>query len=138
MRRGRRGERMGVNAEINVVSLIDVMMLLMIIFMITAPIMQGGVDISLPSAEVKPLEPKSGVVVTLDRTGRLSVDDVRMTFEEFEASIKALSDRKGGGGVYLRADERVDYGLVVRAVAAMKARGITEVGLVAEPVESSR
>jgi biopolymer transport protein ExbD/biopolymer transport protein TolR len=136
MRRGRRGERLGVNAEINVVSLIDVMMLLMIIFMITAPMMQGGVDISLPSAEVKPLEPKNGLVVTLDKSGRIFVDDVPMSFEEFAGSIKALSDRKGTGGVFVRADQGVDYGAVIRLVAAMKARGITEVGLVAEPEEN--
>jgi len=97
MRRGRRGERMGVNGEINVVSLIDVMMLLMIIFMITAPMMQGGVDISLPTAQVQPLEPKSGLVVTLDKDGRIFVDKTSLTFAEFEGSIKALSDKKGGG-----------------------------------------
>lgn len=137
MRRGRRGERLGVNAEINVVSLIDVMMLLMIIFMITAPMMQGGVDIALPSAEVKPLEPKNGLVVTLDKRGQIFVDDTKLTFEEFSGSIKALSDRKGGGtGVFVRADQSVDYGLVIRVIAAMKARGITEVGLVAEPEEN--
>ncbi len=133
MRRGRRRERTGVNAEINVVSLIDVMMLLMIIFMLTAPIMQGGVDIALPSADVRPLEPKSGLVVTVDRRGAIFVDETPLTFEEFAGSVKALSDRKGGGGVYLRADEGVPYGTVVRIVAAMKAKGITDVGLVAEP-----
>ncbi len=136
MRRGRRGERLGVNAEINVVSLIDVMMLLMIIFMITAPMMQGGVDISLPSAEVKPLEPKNGLVVTIDRGGQIFVDDTKLTYEEFAGRIKALSDRKGAGGVFVRADEGVEYGAVIRLVAAMKARGITEVGLVAEPEEN--
>lgn len=127
---------MGVNGEINVVSLIDVMMLLMIIFMITAPMMQGGVDIALPSAEVKPLEPKNGLVVTVNRDGQIFVDDTELTFEEFAGSIKALSDRKGGGGVFLRADQGVEYGVVVRLVAAMKARGITEVGLVAEPEDA--
>ncbi|MFN5600454.1 biopolymer transporter ExbD [Gemmatimonas sp.] len=136
MRRGRRGDRMGVNGEINVVSLIDVMMLLMIIFMITAPMMQGGVDIALPSAEVKPLEPKNGLVVTVNRAGQIFVDDTKLTFDEFAGSIKALSDRKGGGGVFLRADQGVEYGVVVRLVAAMKARGITEVGLVAEPEDA--
>jgi biopolymer transport protein TolR len=127
---------MGVNGEINVVSLIDVMMLLMIIFMITAPMMQGGVDIALPSAEVKPLEPKNGLVVTVNRAGQIFVDDTKLTFDEFAGSIKALSDRKGGGGVFLRADQGVEYGVVVRLVAAMKARGITEVGLVAEPEDA--
>jgi biopolymer transport protein TolR len=133
MRRGRRRERAGVNAEINVVSLIDVMMLLMIIFMITAPIMQGGVDIALPAADVAPLEPKNGLVITVDRLGQIFVDETQLSFDEFAGSIKALSDKKGGGGVYLRADEAVPYGTVVRIVAAMKSKGIADVGLVAEP-----
>ena len=64
MRRRSRGERSPLNAEINVVSLIDVMMLLMVIFMITAPIMQGGVDVKLPKAEATPLESKSGLVIS--------------------------------------------------------------------------
>lgn len=124
---------MGVNAEINVVSLIDVMMLLMVIFMITAPMMQGGVDIALPTADVQPLDPKSGVVVTVNRQGEIFVDDTRLSFDEFAGSIKALAEKKGGGGVYLRADEGVNYGRVVQIVAALKASGITDVGLVAEP-----
>lgn len=124
---------MGVNAEINVVSLIDVMMLLMVIFMITAPMMQGGVDIALPTADVQPLDPKSGVVVTVNRQGEIFVDDTRLSFDEFAGSIKALAEKKGGGGVYLRADEAVNYGRVVEIVAALKASGISDVGLVAEP-----
>src|ERR1051326_8961643 len=101
---------MQLNAEINVVSLIDVMMLLMVIFMITAPIMQGGVDVALPKAEAKPLEPKSGLVVTVDRSGAIFVDQDRFTFNEFRASFKALAGKRGENGVYLRADQGVPYG----------------------------
>ncbi len=127
---------MAVNGEINVVSLIDVMMLLMVIFMITAPIMQGGVDIALPKANVAPLEAKSGLVVTVDRRGRIFVDETEFSLAEFQAGIKSLSDRKGGGGVYVRADDAAQYGDVVRVMAALRASGITDVGLVAEPQES--
>ena len=81
---------MGLNAEINVVSLIDVMMLLMVIFMITAPIMQGGIDINLPKAEARPLEPKSGLVVTVDRNGGIHVDEMALTYAEFRATFKTL------------------------------------------------
>jgi biopolymer transport protein TolR len=134
MRARRRGDRMGVNGEINVVSLIDVMMLLMVIFMITAPIMQGGVDINLPKADVRPLDAKNGLVVTIDRRGRIFVDRTPMSLREFEGSIKALNDKKGGGGVSVRGDGGVDYEKVLQVVAALKAAGITEVGLVGEPV----
>lgn len=127
---------MALNAEINVVSLIDVMMLLMVIFMITAPIMQGGVDVALPKAEAKPLEAKSGLVVTIDRAGNVFVDQDRLTFNEFRASFKALAEQKGKDGVYLRADQGVPYGLVVRVLAVMRASGATDVGLVAEPEDT--
>lgn len=129
----RRREAMPLNAEINVVSLIDVMMLLLVIFMITAPIMQGGVDVALPRAEARPLEPKSGLVVTVNRAGEIFVDDVKMTYPEFRASFRALSEKRANGGVYLRGDENVPYGTVVRVLAVMRAAGVGDIGLVAEP-----
>jgi biopolymer transport protein TolR len=129
----RRRERMALNGEINVVSLIDVMMLLMVIFMITAPIMQGGIDINLPKAEARPLEPKSGLVVSIDRNGGIHVDETKLTFAEFRATFKALASDRGGEGVYLRADAGVPYGEVVKVLAIMRSSGTPDVGLVAEP-----
>src|SRR5512138_2055217 len=131
----RRKERTPLNAEINVVSLIDVMMLLMVIFMITAPIMQGGVDVRLPTADAKPLESKSGMVVTVDRQGKIFVDESQMSFEAFRASFKALAGKRGSQGVYLRADEGVNYGAVVRVLSVMRQAGVGDIGLVAEPME---
>ena len=130
----RRKERTPLNAEINVVSLIDVMMLLMVIFMITAPIMQGGVDVRLPTADAKPLEPKSGMVVTVNRQGQIFVDESQMSFEAFRASFKALAGKRGSQGVYLRADEGVNYGAVVRVLSVMRQAGVGDIGLVAEPM----
>ena len=131
--RRRRTDRMAMNAEINVVSLIDVMMLLMVIFMITAPIMQGGVDVALPKAEARPLEPKRGLVVTVNRAGQIFVDETRLSEREFRASFRALASRRGKDGVYLRADQSVPYGTVVRVLAIMRGAGVPDVGLVAEP-----
>src|SRR5919205_1851876 len=132
--RRRRG-RIEINADINVVNLIDVMLLLLVVFMITAPMMQGGVDISLPKAEARPLESKSGLTVTINRAGAVYVDDVRLSFSQFSASFKALAQRRGSGGVYLRADDGVPYGSVVRVLAIMRAAGGGDIGLVAEPPE---
>jgi biopolymer transport protein TolR len=129
----RRRDRMPLNGEINVVSLIDVMMLLMVIFMITAPIMQGGVDVALPRAEARPLEPKQGLVVTINRRGQIFVDQTRLTYAEFRASFRALASSRGRDGVYLRADQGVPYGTVVRVLAVMRTAGVGDVGLVAEP-----
>jgi biopolymer transport protein TolR len=136
MSRRRRGERTPLNAEINVVSLIDVMMLLMVIFMITAPIMQGGVDIKLPNADVAPLDPKGGMVVTVDKQGQVFVDDSRMSFEAFSASFKALAGKRGAQGVYLRADQSAQYGQVVRVLSVMRKAGVSDIGMVAEPLEA--
>ncbi|MBL8995888.1 MAG: biopolymer transporter ExbD [Gemmatimonadales bacterium] len=136
-RRGR-GDRTPLNAEINVVSLIDVMMLLMIIFMITAPMMQGGVDVSLPKAEARPLNSKSGLVVSVTRNGTIFADDVRLSLAEFRGSFKALAAQAGREGVYLRADKDVPYGRVVEVLAIMRAAGVGNIGMVAEPEDVAR
>ena len=126
---------MALNAEINVVSLIDVMLLLLVVFMITAPLMQGGVDVVLPKAQARPLEQKSGLVVSVNRTGEIFVDDARLSYDEFRASFRALAQQRSSQGVYLRADQGVPYGMVVRVLAVMRAAGVGDVGLVAEPEE---
>jgi biopolymer transport protein ExbD/biopolymer transport protein TolR len=133
MSRRRRGERMVLNAEINVVSLIDVMMLLMVIFMITAPMMTGGVDVALPSAQATPLEANKAMTVTVTKAGEIFVDETRLTFQEFSGAFKALAAQHADGGAYLRADAGASYGDVVRVLAVMRASGVPNVGLVVEP-----
>lgn len=135
MRRRGRGERTPLNAEINVVSLIDVMMLLMIIFMITAPMMQGGVDVSLPKAEARPLNSKSALVISVTRDGSIYADEVKLSLSEFRGSFKSLAAQAGREGVYFRGDQGVPYGRVVEVLAIMRAAGVGNIGLVAEPEE---
>src|SRR4051812_33510323 len=127
---------MPLNSEINVVSLIDVMLLLLVIFMITAPMMQGGVDVALPKAESKPLEPKSGLVVTVDRAGAIYVDETKMTLSEFRSAFRALASKRSSEGVYLRGDAGVPYGVVTQVLAIMRAAGVGDVGLVTDPETS--
>jgi biopolymer transport protein TolR len=138
MARRRRGERTPLQAEINVVSLIDVMMLLMIIFMITAPMMQGGVDVELPRAEARPLNAKSALVISVTRDGRIFADEVELSLSEFRGTFKTLADQAGSNGVYLRADQGVPYGRVVEVLAIMRGAGVGNVGLVAEPEDVQR
>ncbi len=133
MARRRRSGPLTLNADINVVNLIDVMLVIMVIFMITAPMMQGGVDIALPKADVRPLEAKRGLVVTVTRDGAIQLDDATLSESEFAASFAALAQGRMEGGIYLRADETVPYGTVIRLVAIMKNAGVGDVGLVAEP-----
>ncbi len=134
----RRRDRLELNADINVVNLIDVMLILLVVFMITAPMMTGGVDISLPRAEARPLESKSGLTVTIPRDGTVIVDDTPMSFDEFRSAFKALAAQRGRQGLYLRADQGVAYGFVVRVLAVMRTAGVGDVGLVTEPEDIRR
>ena len=127
---------MPLNAEINVVSLIDVMLLLLVIFMITAPMMQGGVDVALPKAEAKPLDPKSGLVVTIDKSGAVYVDETRMTLSEFRSAFRSMAAKRTSDGVYLRGDAGVPYGIVTQVIAIMRAAGVGDVGLMTDPEQS--
>ena len=133
MRRRTRGGRTPLYAEVNVVSLIDVMMLLLVIFMITAPIMQGGVDVTLPKAQATPLESKGGLVISITKDGRIFANDLPLRLGEFRASFRSLALKSGKDGVYVRADESVNYGLVVQVLAIIHAAGVNNVGLVATP-----
>lgn len=125
-------------ADINVTSLVDVAFTLLIIFMITAPIMQGGVDVQLPRAEARPLQPKEGLVVSIDRRGQIFVDETGLALGDFRAAFPAMVAARRPTGVYLRADSRVSYGVVVQVLAIMRASGIGDVGLVAEAEEIGR
>jgi biopolymer transport protein ExbD/biopolymer transport protein TolR len=125
-------------ADINVTSLVDVAFVLLIIFMITAPIMQGGVDVQLPRAEARPLQPREGLIVSVDRTGRVFVDDNPLSYEDFRAAFPAMVRRRQPSGVYLRADARASYGEVVRVLAVMRTAGVGDVGLIAETEEVGR
>jgi biopolymer transport protein ExbD/biopolymer transport protein TolR len=133
MPRPRRRHRYELNADVNVVSLIDVMLLLLVIFMITAPMMQGGVDISLPQAQSRPLESKDGLAVTVNAKGEIFIGSEKFSLGDFRVSFKTVAQNRTRNGVYLRADKGVDYGLVVQILAIMNANGVSNVGLVTEP-----
>jgi biopolymer transport protein ExbD/biopolymer transport protein TolR len=131
----RRRHRFDLNADVNVVSLIDVMLLLLVIFMITAPMMQGGVDIALPKADAKPLESKSGLVVSVNRAGEIRIDDEKFSYAEFRVAFKSIAATRAQRGVYLRADRGVPYGTIVQLFAVMTAAGVSQIGLVTDQEE---
>jgi biopolymer transport protein ExbD/biopolymer transport protein TolR len=133
MLRPRRRSRAALNADVNVTSLVDVAFVLLIIFMIAAPMMQGGVEVRLPRAEARPLESRDALVVTVDRRGRIAVDGSTFAYRDFRATFRALVTRRRPSGVYLQADRGVAYGDVVRVLAVIRAAGVENVGMVAEP-----
>lgn len=127
-----------VRAEINVTSLVDVAFILLIIFMITAPILQGGVEIEIPRAPAAPLRASEGIVITIDRTGRIYLDDTPVTMEEFDASVVQVIKRRDPETVYVKGDANVAYGVVLKVIGKLKEAEIESVSLVAEPEEEGR
>lgn len=122
-------------ADVNVTSLVDVVLLLLIIFMIAAPMMSGGVDVNLPRAAARPLTAKQGMVVSLDRQGRIFLDQTPVSYRDFRATFRSIVATRKPDAVYLRADDRATYGDVVRVVAVIRNAGVRNLGLVAEEEE---
>jgi biopolymer transport protein ExbD/biopolymer transport protein TolR len=128
---GSQGE-MPLNAEVNVTSLVDVAFVLLIIFMIAAPIMQGGVDVELPKVAARPLNAKQGLVVSVNRQGRIFVDETPVSYRDFQSTFRSIVATRKPDAVYLRADKGVSYGEVIRVLAVIRTTGVQNVGLVAE------
>ena len=125
-------------AEINVTSLVDVAFTLLIIFMITAPIIQGGIEIEVPRAPSAPLQASEGIVITIDREGRLYLDDTPVTLEEFDAAVVQVIRRRDPETVYVKGDTNVSYGVVLRVIGKLKEAEIEAVSLIAEPEDQRR
>lgn len=124
--------RTPLNAEINVVSLIDVMMLLMIIFMITAPLLTGGVDVKLPKANVRAAQVDNPINITITQDGVIVLDNERVARDELRNTLTALAARAAGRTIYLRGDEGAAYGDIVQVLAILREVGLQNVSLVAE------
>jgi biopolymer transport protein TolR len=133
MPRSRARRALAAGAEINVTSLVDVALTLLVIFIITAPLMQGGVEVNIPRARTESVPATDGLVVSIDREGQVYLGTAAVRWEEFEERFPAAVTERGTSAVYLRADEGVPYGRVVQVLGAMKASDVAQVGLIAEP-----
>lgn len=132
MPRQRGHGRMEPSAEINVTALVDVCLTLLVIFMITAPMLQGGVEVSVPRARTQSVPSNEGVIVTIDRQGAVYIGEQQVRWEEFERVFPNAVRSAAAKNVYLRADREVPYGRVVQVLGAMKAADVATVGLIAE------
>ena len=135
-RRNRRG--LATNAEINVTSLVDVAFTLLVIFIITAPILQGGVEVQVPRARSEAISSPEGVIVSVTRDGTIYIGEAEASWEEFEPALMDVVRERQASNIYLRADAGVEYGKVLQVLGAMKALDIAAVGLVAEPEATPR
>jgi biopolymer transport protein ExbD/biopolymer transport protein TolR len=135
---GIRRRRLQPMGEVNLVNLVDLAFVLLIIFMITAPLLQGGVEIELPRAAARPITPRESIIVTVDRAGRIFIDRTEVSYAEFQASFRALVARRATSSVYLRGDRRAQYGDVVRVLAIIRESGVTNVGVTTEEEDVRR
>ena len=121
-------------AQINVTPLVDVMLVLLVIFMVTAPIIQQGVQVNLPQAKAGAIPgTEELLVVTIAKNGKVYLNDNPMTLGELGDNLRAIRKLQADKQVYLRADQYVRYGLVMKAVAEIKQAGIERLGMVTRP-----
>ncbi len=120
-------------ADINVTNLVDVVLVLLIVFMISAPMMQAGVDIALPKASESPRDVSGGIIISIDKKQQIYIDQYKIKAEQFEARLKNIREVKKFRPIYIRADKSVPYGIVIELMAKIKKMGIENVGLVTEP-----
>ncbi|HSH46819.1 MAG TPA: biopolymer transporter ExbD [Longimicrobiales bacterium] len=126
-------------AEINVTSLVDVAFTLLVIFIITAPILQGGIELDLPQASAAPITQAEGVVVSITQDGQIHLEDTPMASqEEFLEFLPDFLEREGFPPVFVRGDRRVPYGEVMELFGIMRELDVTEVNLVLETPARSR
>jgi len=129
-----RSNRYNILAEINVTNLVDVILVLLIIFMITAPLLRTGVQVNLPQSRMKEMSPQEAVIVTLTKEGALYVDRQAVSRGDFTKVLSQMTVAFPGRPVLLQADQEVPYGRVIEVMDGIKSLGIERVGLVLQPV----
>lgn len=118
--------------EINVTPFVDVMLVLLIIFMVTTPLMQSGVNVDLPKQETGFLEISEENVVTIRQDGSIYFNEKRVTLKDLESGLKSIAALAPSTEVYLRADRTLDYGSVIGVMGVIKKAGISRLGMVTE------
>ena len=126
-------------SEINVTPLVDVMLVLLIIFMVTAPMMTQGVDVDLPETTAKPLRQKDEpMIVAINKKGEIYFNKIRLDQSLLRQQLGALSKTDKDKPIFLKADKQVPYGLVVSVMADIKDSGFDKLGMITQPADKRR
>ncbi len=123
-------------SEINVTPFVDVMLVLLIIFMVAAPMMTQGVDVNLPKTESKNIKTSDEpLMLTVNREKQIFLENHQIPLESLEIKIKKIFENRRNKEVLLRADKDIPYGFVINVIASVKKAGIEKLGMVTEPVD---
>ncbi len=136
----RRHRRRPVMSEINVTPMVDVMLVLLIIFMVSAPLLTVGVPIDLPQTRASNLEQtREPLAISVNSKGQVFLQNSEIELDELVPKLKAIADARGGADerIYVRGDKNVDYGTVMRVMGRLSAAGFRRVGLVTEAEQGS-
>ena len=126
-------------SEINVTPMVDVMLVLLIIFMVTAPLIQQGVKVNLPETRAAPVESnEKKLVLSVDASRRVFLGDVEIPLDDLEEKLKTNAKAQADKEIYLHADKEIPYGVVVEVMAAAQRAGIGNLGMITDPVSSGR
>jgi len=138
---GRRGgRRKAVMAEINVTPMVDVMLVLLIIFMVSAPLLTVGVPLDLPQTQAKSLEQdKTPLQLSVDIKGKIFINDTEVAMADLIPKLKAITDARGGMDerIFMRADKKADYGTVAKVMGLLSGAGFKRLALVTEVEQGS-
>jgi len=116
-------------SEINVTPFVDVMLVLLIIFMVTAPLLQQGIDVNLPQAKGKEIPLMERLVITIKKDGRIYIGKAEANINSLKSKLSSISDKE----VILKADKEVPYGIVAEVMGELRENGIERIGMVTEP-----
>jgi len=125
-------------AEINVIPLVDVVLVLLVIFMVTAPMLYRGLDIRLPTSASNTIRPEERIILTIERDQKLYLDKDPVNVPQLERRLRAMKERNADVSVYLRADREVPYGTVIQVMDGVKRSGIEKLGMVTDPAGHER
>jgi biopolymer transport protein TolR len=126
-------------SEINVTPIVDVMLVLLIIFMVTAPLIQSGVKVNLPETKAAPVEASDKkLVVSIDLARRVFIGDVEIPLDQLEQKLRTNAKAQGDKELYLHADRDLAYGVVVDVMATAQRAGISYVGMITDPMGAGR
>jgi biopolymer transport protein TolR len=120
-------------AEINVIPLVDVVLVLLVIFMVTAPMLYRGMDIKLPTSASSTIKPEIRAVLTIEKDQRLYLDKDQLSVAQLERKLRVMKQEHADVSLYLRADRDVPYGIVVQVMDGVKKAGIEKLGMVTDP-----